>query len=79
MIELPEDIDIILTDAGQLEKICADAELILVEARGDFFAQSKAIEDICKSFFEINNPASADLFFKYVSKKFKITKKIFLP
>jgi hypothetical protein len=77
MTELPEDLDIIPTDAGLLEKICADAESMLTEAKGDFFAQSMAIEVICKSFFEFNNPASADMFFKYVSKKFKITKKIF--
>ena len=75
--ELPDGLDIIDTNAGQKEKICAAAEIALEEAEGKFFEQSEAISGICQDFIDLKDPASAELFFKYLSKKFKISKKIF--
>lgn len=72
-----ENIDLLDTNAGAKEKICAEAEILLIQARDNIFQQSDAISIICQNFIELKDPASADLFFKYVSKKFKISKKIF--
>ncbi len=72
-----ENIDLLDTNAGQKEKVCAEAEVLLNAASDNIFAQSDAISIICQNFIELKDPASADLFFKYVSKKFKISKKIF--
>lgn len=75
--ELPEGLDIIDTDAGQKEKICAAAEIALEEAKGKYFEQSEAISTICQDFIDLKDSASAELFFAYLSKKYKISKKIF--
>ena len=75
--ELPDGLDIIDTNAGQKEKICAAAEIALEEAEGKFFEQSEAISGICQDFIDLKDPASAELFFKHLSKKYKISKKIF--
>ncbi len=75
--ELPDGLDIIDTNAGQKEKICAAAEIALENAGGKFFEQSEAISGICQDFIDLKDPASAELFFKHLSKKYKISKKIF--
>ena len=69
---MDENIDLLETNAGQKEKICAEAEILLKDAGDNIFQQSDAISIICQNFIELKDPASADLFFKYVSKKFKI-------
>ena len=74
---MDENIDLLETNAGKKEKICTEAELLLTQAGDNIFQQSDAISVICQNFIELKDPASADLFFKYVSKKFKISKKIF--
>ncbi len=77
MSELTDGLDLIESDAGAKEKICAEAEILLKDAGDNIFQQSDAISIICQNFIELKDPASADLFFKYVSRKFKIAKKIF--
>jgi len=72
-----ENIELLDTNAGQKEKVCAAAEISLQQAGDNIFQQSDAISVICQEFIELKDPASAELFFKYVSKKFKISKKIF--
>ena len=62
--ELPEGLDIIDTDAGQKEKICAAAEIALEEAKGKYFEQSEAISTICQDFIDLKDSASAELFFR---------------
>ena len=74
---MDENIELLDTNAGQKEKICAAAEISLQQAGDNIFQQSDAISLICHDFIELKDPASAELFFKYVSKKFKISKKIF--
>jgi len=70
-------IDLIETGTGEKEKICAEAEILLTQAGDNIFQQSDAISIICQNFIDLEDPTSADLFFKYVSRKFKIAKKIF--
>ena len=77
MIEIPSNIDLIQTTVGQDDILIASAEALLEAAGTNISMQGDAINAISVLLFEMNNPAKAETFAKYFSKKYKITKKTF--
>ena len=77
MSEENSNIDLIQTTVGQDDILIASAEALLEAAGSNISMQGDAINAISVLLFEMNDPAKAETFAKYFSKKYKITKKNF--
>ncbi|MCX6305497.1 MAG: hypothetical protein NT040_11065 [Bacteroidetes bacterium] len=77
MTELPEDLELLPTDAGAKESVITSAEVKLETAGDNIILKGDAINEICVELNELNNGPQSDLIISYLSKKYKVSKKTF--
>ncbi len=72
-----EDIDIIDVNIVDEELLIITAEKLLTEAGENLTRRGEAVNQICQSLFELKDSVREDLFITDLSKRFKLTKKLF--